>query len=157
MVKAPARDSPGVTIHPPLLYLSGVVIGAVVNGMKSMPLSHSTIVRIVGLIVVILGIGWTNWGRLAMKAHGTNINPTKPTTTIITSGPYRFSRNPLYLGLTIIYLGLSLAVNSWWCLLLLIPIGLLMHFQVVVREERYLKGKFGDTYRQYQSRVRRYL
>jgi protein-S-isoprenylcysteine O-methyltransferase Ste14 len=157
MVQVPASDNPGVIMHPPLLYLSGVVIGAVVNWMKPLPVSHSSFVRIIGLVVVILGIIWTNWGRLAMKAHGTNINPTKPTTTIVRSGPYRLSRNPLYLGLTIVYLGLSLAVNSWWCLLLLIPISLLMHFQVVLREERYLDRKFGETYREYQRRVRRYL
>src|SRR4051794_26544594 len=126
-------DSPGVTIHPPLFYLIGLAIGAIANGIKPLPLVHSNAVRIVGVVISVLGIVWINLGRQAMKAHGTNINPTKPTTTIITSGPYRFSRNPLYLGLTVIYFGLSLAVNTWWCLLFLLPIVLVMHFQVVLR------------------------
>ncbi len=92
-----------------------------------------------------------------MVAHGTNVNPTLPTTSIVTTGPYRFTRNPLYLGLTMIYLGLTLAINTWWSLLLLVPVLFVMHFDVVLREERYLERKFGDTYRQYRAHVRRYL
>ena len=92
-----------------------------------------------------------------MEAAGTNINPALPATTIVSSGPFRFSRNPLYLCLTLMYLGLTLAVNTWWGIAVLVPLIIVMHFGVVLREERYLEQKFGESYRQYRSSVRRYL
>lgn len=92
-----------------------------------------------------------------MLAAETNINPFKPTTSIVRTGPFRFTRNPLYLAMTLIYLGLTLLANTWWCFPLLVPVLLLIHFGVVKREERYLERKFGDSYREYQSRVRRYF
>ena len=75
----------------------------------------------------------------------------------MSSGPYRISRNPLYLGLTLIYLALTLAVDTWWGIALLLPLLVVLHHGVVLREERYLERKFGDTYRLYRARVRRYL
>jgi protein-S-isoprenylcysteine O-methyltransferase Ste14 len=92
-----------------------------------------------------------------MEAAGTNINPALPATTIVTSGPFRYSRNPLYCALTLLYLGLTLAVNTWWGVVLLFPLLIVMHTGVVLREERYLERKFGEPYRQYRSRVRRYM
>jgi protein-S-isoprenylcysteine O-methyltransferase Ste14 len=85
------------------------------------------------------------------------VNPGRPTTAITSSGPYRFSRNPLYVSLTLMFLGLTLAANTWWGLVLLVPVLMLMHFGVVLREERYLDRKFGETYRQYRASVRRYV
>ncbi len=92
-----------------------------------------------------------------MRAVGTNINPALPATTLVTSGPFRFSRNPLYSALTLLYLGLTLAVNTWWGIVVLVPLLTVMHRGVVLREERYLEEKFGGRYRQYRSKVRRYL
>ena len=85
------------------------------------------------------------------------MDPVRPTAAIVTSGPFRFSRNPLYLALTLVYCGLSLAVNSWWGGVVLAPLLVVMHRGVVLREERYLERKFGETYRRYRSQVRRYL
>ena len=92
-----------------------------------------------------------------MHGAGTNINPLMPTTSIVTSGPFRFTRNPLYVSLTLLYLGLTLAFNTWWGIVGLIPLLVVMHYGVVLREERYLEQKFGEMYRQYRSKVRRYL
>ena len=83
-----------------------------------------------------------------MQAAGTNVNPALPTTAIVASGPFRFSRNPLYLALTLLYLGLTLAFNTWWGIVVLVPVLIIMHRGVVLREERYLDQKFGETYRQ---------
>jgi Phospholipid methyltransferase len=88
---------------------------------------------------------------------GDKHQPFKPTMSIVTPGPFRFTRNPLYLGVTLIYCGLALVSNTWWCFVLLVPVLLLIHLGVVTREERYLERKFGDSYRQYRARVRRYL
>ena len=92
-----------------------------------------------------------------MRAAGTNVRPSLPATAIVTTGPFRFSRNPLYCSLTLLYLGLTAIFNTWWGLIVLVPLLLVMHFGVVLREERYLERKFGDTYRQYRMSVRRYL
>ena len=92
-----------------------------------------------------------------MVQRGTNVNPTLPTTAIVENGPFRLTRNPLYLGLTFIYVGLSFFLNTWWSLFLLIPVWLVMHFLVVRREEAYLERKFGQSYLAYCQRVRRYL
>jgi len=80
-----------------------------------------------------------------------------PSTAVVTSGPYRFSRNPLYIGLAIVYLGLTLTFDAWWGIVLLALVLIVMHLGVIQREERYLERKFGDGYRQYRSAVRRYL
>jgi protein-S-isoprenylcysteine O-methyltransferase Ste14 len=108
-------------------------------------------------VLVLAGVALIIAGRRAMRAAETNINPFKPTISIVTLGPFGFTRNPLYLGVTLAYVGLTLVVNTWWCILLLVPVLLLIHFGVVMREERYLDRKFGDSYREYRSRVRRYL
>ena len=92
-----------------------------------------------------------------MLDAGTNIRPNLPAKAIVTSGPFRFSRNPLYCSLTLLYLGLSAFLNTWWSLILLVPLLLVMHVGVVRREERYLERKFGEEYRRYRSSVRRYL
>jgi protein-S-isoprenylcysteine O-methyltransferase Ste14 len=109
----------------------------------------------VALLLVGLAIGF--WGQTTVRAAGSHVNPSQPTTVIVTGGPFKFSRNPMYVGLTLLYLGLSLAVNTWWGFLALIPLLLVMHYGVVLREERYLARKFGETYRAYRARVRRYV
>jgi protein-S-isoprenylcysteine O-methyltransferase Ste14 len=95
--------------------------------------------------------------RRALLAARTNIGPTLPSTAIVTTGPFRLSRNPLYLALTLLYLGLVLAFDSWWGIARLIPLLLVMHRGVILREERYLEAKFGDEYRRYKVSVARYL
>jgi protein-S-isoprenylcysteine O-methyltransferase Ste14 len=122
-----------------------------------MPIFRDALAPWLGLVPVLLGLVIAIPGRRALQAAGTNVNPSLPTTAIVTSGPYRFSRNPLYVGLTLLYCGLTLVLNTWWGLILLIPILVIMHRGVVLREERYLEEKFGDAYRQYCSRVARYL
>jgi protein-S-isoprenylcysteine O-methyltransferase Ste14 len=97
------------------------------------------------------------WGRRTLQAAGTNVNPALPATAIVDSGPFRFSRNPLYLALTLVYVGLTLAFNTWWGIVVLVPLLIIMHRGVVLREERYLEQKFGETYRQYRAKVRRYF
>jgi protein-S-isoprenylcysteine O-methyltransferase Ste14 len=150
-------DNPGVVAPPPLIYGAAFLVVLLVQWVWPMPISSQTGARWSGLACVVLGVGTAIWGRRTMQAAGTNINPTRPATTIVTSGPFRFSRNPLYLALTLIYLGLTLAFNTWWGIVVLIPLLLTMHRAVVLREERYLEQKFGEGYRQYRSKVRRYI
>ena len=149
-------DNPGVIVFPPLLYGIAFIVVLALHWFWPMPIfDHSALWP--GIALVVLGVGIALWGRSALRAAGTNVSPSLPTTAIVTSGPFRFSRNPLYIALTLVYFGLTLAVNTWWGIVVLIPLVILMHRGVVLREERYLEAKFGETYRQYRSKVRRYL
>jgi protein-S-isoprenylcysteine O-methyltransferase Ste14 len=109
--------------------------------------------------LVLMNLSWmlALWGTFSMRRGGTNINPYLPTISLVISGPYRFSRNPLSLSLLLLYVGLSLRIDTFWPLLLLIPLLIVFHFGVVVREEKYLETKFGEAYRAYCASVRRWI
>ena len=150
-------DNPGVVARPPLLYLVAFLVALVCQWVWPMPIFGQTGALLPGLALIAPGVAIALWGRRTMQAAGTNINPTLPATAIVTSGPFRYSRNPLYIALTLLYLGLTLAFNTLWGIIVLVPLLIVMHRGVVLREERYLEKKFGESYRQYRSRVRRYV
>jgi len=150
-------DNPGVVVRPPVLFGAAFIAVLVLRWFWPMPILGHAMTLLLGLVLLLLGLAIVIPGRRALRAAGTNVNPSLPTTVIVASGPFRFSRNPLYVGLTLLYCGLTLAFNTWWGLVLLVPILIIMHRGVVLREERYLEQKFGETYRQYCSRVGRYL
>jgi protein-S-isoprenylcysteine O-methyltransferase Ste14 len=152
-----AADNPGVIARPPLLYGAAFLVVLALRWLSPMPILGRSVLLWPGLAIVVLGVGLATWGRRTMSAAGTNIDPALPTTAIVDSGPFRYSRNPLYLALTGVYLGLTLAFDTWWGMVVLVPLAIAMHGGVVRREERYLEQKFGDAYRQYRSRVRRYI
>jgi protein-S-isoprenylcysteine O-methyltransferase Ste14 len=153
---AASADNPGVLVFPPLLYGGAFVLVLILRVVWPMPILAAAAVW-PGLAIVVVGLAIMATGRRAMMAAGTNVNPTRPATTVVSSGPFRFTRNPLYVGVTLIFSGLTLAFNTWWGFIVLAPVLATMHFGVVRREERYLERKFGEPYRQYRSRVRRYL
>lgn len=152
-----ATDHPGVVVLPPRLYIGALVVVLVLRWFWRMPIAGSGVTFWPGLVVVALGLGLGFWGRVTMTRAGTNVNPGRPTTAVVASGPFRLTRNPLYIAVTLVYLGITLAINTWWGIVALVPVLLIMHRGVVLREERYLEGKFGESYRQYRTRVRRYL
>lgn len=150
-------DKPDVIVWPPLLP------GAALAGMLLLdwrwPLSVSShpATMWTGVTLFILGALLSAWGSHSMSRAGTNISALLPSLTLVTSGPFHFSRNPLYVADTLMLLGLSLVLNTWWGILLLVPMSVIRHYGVVLREEHYLEENFGDSYRQYCSSVRRYL
>jgi protein-S-isoprenylcysteine O-methyltransferase Ste14 len=97
------------------------------------------------------------WASRQMKRAGTNVNPDKPTIAIVTAGPYRYTRNPMYLSLCLLHLGIGLLINGVLPVLFTVPLALTLHFGVIKREERYLAAKFGEPYLAYQRRVRRWI
>ena len=152
------KDRAGVIAPPPLIFLGGMLVAVALNRWwDPFRIFASSGWRWGGLVLIVAAVLLAVTARRAMLAAETNINPFKPTLSIVSSGPFRFTRNPLYLALTLIYAGLALVLNTWWCFVLLAPILLVIHFGVVAREERYLERKFGESYRQYRARVRRYL
>jgi protein-S-isoprenylcysteine O-methyltransferase Ste14 len=150
-------DHAGVVGPPPLLYGAALVIGAGLEWFWPTAIGFGWLPLWLGVILVLAGFAIALFGGVALRRAGTNIPPHLPTTQLVTDGPYRYSRNPLYLALTLIYVGVGLIADDLWILVLLVPLLLLMHWGVIVREERYLEEKFGETYRQYKARVRRWL
>jgi protein-S-isoprenylcysteine O-methyltransferase Ste14 len=153
-----STDHSGVPVHPPLFFLSGLLLGALIDDrVHRLLIFQNDRWKWLGIAVAVIGIALVATGRKTMVNHGTNVNPTQPTTAIVEAGPFRFTRNPLYVGLTLIYVGFSFLLNTWWSLFFLVPVWIVMHNFVVRREEAYLERKFGETYLNYRRRVRRYL
>jgi len=149
-------DNARVIVRPPLIYAAALAAMLVLRWLWPLPILGGAAFW-PGLALVVFGVGILIWGRRTLVAGGTNVDPSLPSTAVVTSGPYRISRNPLYVGLAIVYLGLALAFDVWWGIVLLVLVLLVMHLGVIHREERYLERKFGDAYRQYRLAVRRYL
>ena len=97
------------------------------------------------------------WAVVSMTSAGSSVPTNLPTAAIVESGPYRFTRNPIYLAMLLGLIGLAIAFDTLWLLVMLVPFALVIRYGVVAREEAYLERKFGDAYRGYQLRVRRWL
>jgi protein-S-isoprenylcysteine O-methyltransferase Ste14 len=108
-------------------------------------------------MVFVLALALFAWAVVTITRAGSNVPTYLPTTTIVESGPYRFTRNPIYLAMFLGLIGLAIAFDNLWLLMALVPFALVIHYGVVAREEAYLARKFGDVYRGYRARVRRWL
>jgi protein-S-isoprenylcysteine O-methyltransferase Ste14 len=157
-IVAPNRpDHPNVKIPPPLVYVVGFVLGLCLGRavpVSALPKTPSHFAAAVCLAVwAILG-AWSIG--LFRRAH-TSFLPIRSATTLVISGPYRVTRNPMYVGLAFLYVGLALWFDVVWALVLLLLVLVAIQYYVILREEEYLERKFGDEYRQYKTRVRRWL
>ncbi len=156
----PTSESSGVRIFPPGVYLAGLIVGYAVQWLWPLPIDPGRgvlSVRVIGVVVIVVAVVLQASAVMTFRRLGTPINPTKPSTTLALAGPYRFTRNPMYLGLALLLAGLALVGNALWPLLAVIPCVWIIHTQVIAREEAYLERKFGDDYRTFKSRVRRWL
>jgi protein-S-isoprenylcysteine O-methyltransferase Ste14 len=140
-----------------VLYGSAFVLGLILHWL--VPFGHlpTLAARLAGVACFIIGAGVAHSGEKVMHRAGTNVRPDLPSTALVTDGPFRFTRNPLYVGLTLMYAGIALLIPAVWPLLLLIAVLLVMQWGVIAREERYLERKFGEAYRAYLGRVRRWI
>lgn len=150
-------DHSGVAIPPPLIYAVPLVAGLFLHQAHPIALMPRGVAVPLGVLLIVLSLGLIAPAMISFRRARTSPIPVKPTTSIVETGPYRFTRNPMYVGLAMLYLGLTLWVDSLWPILFL-PIALftIQRF-VIAREERYLEAKFGDQYRGYKARVRRWL
>jgi protein-S-isoprenylcysteine O-methyltransferase Ste14 len=155
--RSPQTHNAGVLVRPVPMFI-GVWLAIIgLSWFFPLPLFAQPVPLWLSLVVRLGGIAFGVWGLLALRRARTNICPLKSTAAILTTGPYRLSRNPAYTGFSIALVGVALVWNSLWGALLLIPLLITLHYGVILREERYLESKFGEEYRQYCSRVRRYL
>lgn len=153
------KDNAGVIAPPPLIYLWAIVIGLALNYFypAAIVFFPRLFVIIAGIILIISAALLIVLSLRRFTAAKTNVEPWKPTTAIISSGVYGFSRNPIYLAMTLLYLGAALLLDSMWVLILVVPVLFLIHFGVILREEKYLAAKFGEEYISYKMRVRRWI
>ena len=147
-----------MVIHPPVALLFGIIAGFGLNWLYPLPFMPSSLPRHwIGLVLFLTGLFLTAWSvRTFRKAH-TRILTSQPATTIVTSGPYGFSRNPIYVGMFLMLIGIATGFDTLWFLAVAAAMYLVIRFGVVAREEIYLQGKFGSTYLDYKARVSRWL
>jgi protein-S-isoprenylcysteine O-methyltransferase Ste14 len=151
------RDIPGVIAPPPLLYIIGLAIGFGLDAaLPSASLSRA-VAWLAGGALLVAGLLLAASFFAAFRRARTPVDVRKPTSAVVTSGPYRLSRNPGYLSLALIYAGIAILTSSLWAFVSLIPTLLLVEYGVIRREERYLERKFGEEYRRYKARTRRWV
>lgn len=153
----PAPDRANVVGLPPLYFIAALLIGLMLERQWPLYQFPDFVRQLVSWPLLALSLVLAISAFYQMTRAGTAIDPRKPSTALVTSGPYRFSRNPMYLSLALLVTGVAFYRSSLWALLLLIPAVLLLERLVIRREERYLEDKFGERYREYRSRVRRWL
>ena len=142
-------------VRPPVVYLGSIALGLVLHVLWPARLVPPSISTPVGAFVAVLAIALFVSAVRTLRAAGTPVPGNRPTTTIVRAGPFRFSRNPIYLAFSLLQLGLALWVNSLALLITLIPAVALMGLVVIPREERYLEAQFPSEYSPYKASVRR--
>jgi protein-S-isoprenylcysteine O-methyltransferase Ste14 len=151
------RTTPAWSPPPPLIYAGALALGLVANKLYPMAFLPRAVSRVLGLPLIVGGLAIGLLSFREMRRAETNVDPYKPATAIVTEEPYRFTRNPLYVGMTLVYSGITALFNAFPAAILF-PLALaVMRGGVIEREERYLEGKFGDEYLAYKARVRRWL
>lgn len=152
-------ETAGVIARPPVIYAGFLALGLVLDRVWpiDLPMPTADLRQVLGPLLIAIGAGLVGWAFRQFVRAGTNVPTWKPSLAIVTDGIYRFSRNPIYVGLTAIYLGIALATGSSWAFAMLIPTLAVMHYGVILREERYLAHRFGAAYLAYKARVRRWF
>jgi protein-S-isoprenylcysteine O-methyltransferase Ste14 len=152
-----SRDNAGVHFPPPLFFLFSILIGVGLHRIEPLPVIPQNLATAIGVVLAVVALSIACLGFRELRRHRTTIRPNAPSSTVVRTGPYRFSRNPLYLSLATLELGIGLATDNLWIVLMLLPTCLLLTRQVIAREEAYLDRAFGDEYRRYKASVRRWL
>ena len=152
------KETAGVIAPPPLIYAVGLVVGWLLERRWPVPYGlKQPAAHLIGWSLVAIGLALFAWALLVLHRMRTSVNPYAPTSAVATTGPYRLTRNPIYLADVVIYLGICALINSPWPLLLLPLVIWIVDRGVIRREERYLERRFGNLYVVYKSRVRRWL
>ena len=142
--------------RPPIIYLIAILVGLVLHFAWPIRFVPS-LARPFGALIAVFAVTLFIWSIRTFRSAGTPVPGNQPTTTIVKIGPYRFSRNPIYLAFSLFQTGIALAVNDAWVLVTLLPALSVMSFVVIPREERYLEARFGEEYAAYKASVRRWL
>jgi protein-S-isoprenylcysteine O-methyltransferase Ste14 len=151
----------GVIIRPPLLFLGALAAGFTLDHLLPIPLivprEGELLHQLIPASLALLGLALAFAGIRNFTRAGTPVPTTQPTKSLVTTGIHGWRRNPIYLGMTILYLAIGVAVRSPWIITLILPTLLIIRYGVIAREERYLSEQFGDVYDEYASKVRRWI
>jgi protein-S-isoprenylcysteine O-methyltransferase Ste14 len=150
-----APDTAGVVAPPPLIYAGALAAGLLAKTLIPTAFLPRRVTQLVGLPLLGAGLLLLLSSLRTMHQAGTDVRPDKPTSSLVIDGPYRFTRNPIYLGFTLFYGGITALANSLPSALLLPFVLVVMRRGVIEREERYLERIFGEEYLLYKARVRR--
>lgn len=152
------NDSAKVSFPPPFIYVGMLLLGLALDRLMPCSIELTWIGRYIGGgVLIFAGLLYAVSAMGLFRKAGTDLKPWKTTTAIVATGVYRFTRNPMYVGMAMLYTGLGFMFSSLGAFLLLPVLILLIRTQVIVREERYLEAKFGQSYLDYKARVRRWL
>ena len=151
------RKGAGVKFPPPLIFLCAVLAGYAMHYILPLNIGDAGGTLIAGSVLMVAVLVIIIIAALSFRRVKTHLEPWKPTSTIVTSGIFSVSRNPIYLALCFANIGIGLILNSWWVLLSFIPAAILVYLFAIRLEERYLQRKFGEEYLAYKARVRRWL
>ena len=150
-------DHPRIIARPPFIYFAFIIIGAVLNRWWPMKMKLGGLSLPLGWGFIAVGLSLMTWGVLVMKKANTPVDPHETPTALVVRGPFRFSRNPLYISLTLIYIGIAVLLRDGWIFCLLIPLLMAMYYGVILREEEYLEKNFEEEYWKYKRTVRRWI
>ena len=142
---------------PPLIYLVALAAGLALDALLPSPQVPRAVAWTLGGALLIAGVSLAAWFLVTFRGAGTPVDVRRPAAVLVTTGPFRFSRNPGYLSLTVIYAGIAVVASALWAFLVLPATLVAVQHGVIKREERYLARRFGDSYRRYQQRTRRWL
>lgn len=154
------KGTAGVIMRPPLLFLVALVLGFILDRVVALPFPlprDDLIHRIIAGCLILTGIAVFAASVRNFVRAATPVPGNKPTRVLVTTGIHGWSRNPIYVGMFLVYFGIGTAVRSPSILLLALPLAITMRYGVVAREEAYLERRFGDAYRDYKARVRRWV
>jgi protein-S-isoprenylcysteine O-methyltransferase Ste14 len=151
------QDNPGIRVPPPLIYLVPLAAGLVLDRRLHLPFLPRGVARGLGWSLLGGGVTLNAWFLQTIRKADVPIRTDKPVPRLTTQGPFRYSRNPSYLALALIYAGIASLRNSLWAMLLLPPVVMVMQREVIGREERYLERAFGEEYLAYKVQVRRWV
>lgn len=150
----------GVIARPPLLFLAAFLIGFVLDRLLRLPFPipwNNLVTWIIGGSLILIGSALFAAGIRNFSRAATPVPTNEPTRVLVTTGIHGWTRNPIYLGMFLIYGGIGVAAQNIWILVLTLPLAMLIRYGVVAREEAYLERRFGDAYRGYRQTVRRWL
>lgn len=152
------QETAGVVLPPPIVLLIALAVGLALHWLHHWPIFQQGTLHIsFGAALGAAGIALAIWSMRTMRLAGTRYETSRPTSSIVSHGPYRFTRNPIYLAMLLLLLGVGIAFNSGLILLMLLPFYLVIRYGVIAREEVYLQHKFGADYQAYTETVRRWL
>jgi protein-S-isoprenylcysteine O-methyltransferase Ste14 len=150
-------DSAGVRVPPPLIFLGGLAVGFALEALLPGTSFPAVLQWVLGGALLVTGVALLASFNTAFNRTGTAVEPWKPTTAIVSTGPYRITRNPAYVGMALVYAGVAVMSQALWVLAPLPVVLLIIDRGVIAREEHYLERKFGQEYLDYRGRVRRWI